>query len=98
MALEPVTQTRLADETVTDRTTLARNLKTLEQKGFIHVEEGADRREREITITKKGRDRVAAAYPFWKQAQAQIVEQLGQERWKSISEGLAAMVALAKEG
>jgi hypothetical protein len=41
--LGPVTLTKLAEMTVTERTTLTRNLTILEKKGLIVIEPGKDR-------------------------------------------------------
>jgi len=70
----PLTQSRLASATVTDRTTLTRNLRLLEAKGLIRVERGADRRQREVGLTEPGRKALAKAYPLWKEAQARMAK------------------------
>jgi DNA-binding MarR family transcriptional regulator len=95
--LGPMTVTRLAQATVTDRTTLTRNLNLLEKRGLIRTREGNDRRERQVTLTDRGREILAKAYPFWQKAQARIVKGLGEERWKPLREGLAAIVSLTRE-
>src|SRR5215475_8730961 len=43
MALQPLTVTQLAKATLTDRTTLTRNLHLLETQGLIQLERGEDR-------------------------------------------------------
>ena len=98
MALGPATVTKLAERTVTDRTTLTRNLKLLQKRGLIRVQTGNDRREKEVTLTDRGREALAQAYPFWQKAQAHVVKGLGEERWKSLREGLSAMVSLTRGG
>ena len=50
----PVTLGQLAEMTVTERTTLTRNLTVLEKKGFIRIDQGNDRRERQVSITGPG--------------------------------------------
>ncbi|HEY6330460.1 MAG TPA: MarR family winged helix-turn-helix transcriptional regulator [Blastocatellia bacterium] len=96
-ALQPVTVTRLADETVTDRTTLTRNLRLLEKLGFIKINEGKDRRERVVVLTSEGRGALKRAYPMWQQAQAYVVEELGRDQWEHLSEGLSAITTLVQE-
>ena len=96
MAMEPVTVTRLAGATVTDRTTLTRNLKLLEKAGLIRVDSGNDRREREVTLTARGREAVIKAYPLWQEAQRHLLKGLGEERWKALREDLAAVVSLTR--
>jgi DNA-binding MarR family transcriptional regulator len=96
MAMEPVTLTRLADATVTDRTTLTRNLALLQKRGLIRIRAGDDRREREVTLTKRGRGALFRGFPLWQEAQARVVNGLGEERWKALHEGLSAVVSLAR--
>ena len=98
MALGPVTVTKLAERTVTDRTTLTRNLRLLAKKGLIRIQTGNDRREREVTLTDRGREALAKGYPFWQKAQTHVVKGLGEERWKSLREGLSAVVSVARGG
>jgi DNA-binding MarR family transcriptional regulator len=92
----PVTVTQLAEAFMIDRTTLTRNLKLLEQKGLIRIEAGSDQREREITITSKGREALSIAYPLWKEVQARVVSALGEDRWNDLRDGLAAVTSLGK--
>jgi DNA-binding MarR family transcriptional regulator len=96
MATEPVTVTRLADLTVTDRTTLTRNFKLLEKRGLIRVQMGNDRREREVTLTARGREALASGLPLWQKAQTRVVQGLGEERWNVLREGLSAVVSLVR--
>ncbi|MGH7381821.1 MAG: MarR family winged helix-turn-helix transcriptional regulator [Candidatus Methylomirabilales bacterium] len=98
MAMGPLTLTKLAEVTVTDRTTLTRNLKLLQKRGLIRIQTGSDRREREVTLTDRGREALAKGYPFWQEAQTHVVKGLGEERWKSLREGLSAVVSLTRGG
>ncbi len=96
-AMEPVTLTRLADATVTDRTTLTRNLRILEKQGLIRVRPGDDRREREVTLTERGRTALVRGLPLWQEAQTRVIQGLGEERWRALRNGLSAVVSLARE-
>jgi len=96
MAMEPITVTRLAEATVTDRTTLTRNLKLLEKQGLIRVAPGNDRREREVALTSRGRQALVRTLPLWEKAQAHVVEGLGEERWKDLRQELSAVVSLTR--
>ncbi len=96
MAMEPVTVSRLAEATVTDRTTLTRNLKLLHKQGLIRVLPGKDRREREVTLTARGRDALVKALPHWQEAQTRALKALDEERWKALRQGLSAVVSLAR--
>jgi DNA-binding MarR family transcriptional regulator len=76
----PIGITALAEEAVMDRTTLTRNLDLLERNGLIRIHPGADARVREVTLTPAAHDKLAAAYPYWLEAQAQVNKALGPGR------------------
>ena len=80
----------LADNMGMDRTTLTRNLSPLEQRRLVSSKAGADRRERVLRLTPKGRDQVEKSYPLWEHAQRQMLGGLGDQRWKQLQELLAA--------
>ena len=65
----PLPTSRLADFLGLERTTLTRNLGPLLRHGYVHVEEGEDRRIRKVAITPVGEEAARRAYPFWKKAQ-----------------------------
>jgi DNA-binding MarR family transcriptional regulator len=88
----PVSQ--LAQVLVMDRTTLTRNLKPLEAQGLITIRAGADRREKRVTLTSRGRAMVASALPLWEQAERQITEGLGPARFNSLLTDLSKAVSL----
>jgi DNA-binding MarR family transcriptional regulator len=98
LAREPVTVNRLAEATVTDRTTLTRNLRLLQQGGLIRIQAADDRRVREVTVTPRGRAAVAKATPYWEEAQARVVGQVGAEHWKILREELEMLIALGRHG
>jgi DNA-binding MarR family transcriptional regulator len=86
----------LAEGLVMDRTTLTRNLKPPEREGLIQINPGEDRRVRVVTLTDKGRYVLAQALPLWQQAQAHIVESLGQERFNLLLSSLTTTVSIAR--
>jgi DNA-binding MarR family transcriptional regulator len=96
LSLEPVTVTRLAEATVTDRTTLTRNLHLLERQGLIQVTRGHDRREREVRLTDRGREILARVYPIWQEAQAEVARRFGSERLARLLAELSALVEVTK--
>ena len=89
-----VTITHLAEELVMDRTTLTRNLKPLERQGLIEIAPGQDQRTRVVTLTASGREALVKAIPLWEQAQASVVEGLGQNRWSTLLSNLSDTVLL----
>jgi DNA-binding MarR family transcriptional regulator len=76
--------TPLADEMELDRTTLARNLKVLERESLVEMTSGEDRRVHLVKITQKGQEAMMKALPLWEEAQAWIVSQMGEERWRAM--------------
>jgi DNA-binding MarR family transcriptional regulator len=96
LILEPVTVTHLAKATMTDRTTLTRNLRLLEHQGLIQVDRGKDRREREVRLTDRGREVLAQVYPVWKEVQAEVAKRFGRERLARLLSELSALVEVAR--
>jgi len=68
--------TALADRLGLERTTLVRNLKFLEQKGWIEATPGGGRGLAH-RLTPAGREILAHAIPLWERAQADIEARLG---------------------
>ncbi|HET9495098.1 MAG TPA: MarR family winged helix-turn-helix transcriptional regulator [Chloroflexia bacterium] len=93
-----MTISRLAESLVMDRTTLARDLKPLEEQGLVRIAPGADRRTRQLELTKAGRDKLREIIPLWEQAQAKIIGAgLGQDRWRQLHRELQEVIRLAQE-
>ena len=88
----------LAELMVMDRTTLTRNLKPLLDKGFLENIEGADRRRRPIGITPAGREAMAQALPYWREAQSRMAGSLGRSRWWRLLGDLRDTAAQAQAG
>ena len=91
------TMTRLAEALAADRTTLTRNLQSLQRDGLVQVAPGADRRVREIMLTDKGRLVLARAIPLWEVAEGALQEHLGLESWQALLTHAAAVTALAEK-
>ncbi len=94
----PETIGRLAERLVMDRTTLTRDLKPLEREGLVEIVPGEDRRTRTVTLTKRGHEALGRALPLWKKAQARIVEDLGEERLRSLLADLSHTVSVIRGG
>lgn len=86
----------LARELVMDRTTLTRNLKPLEKRGWVEILPGEDRRTRSVILTKEGRRVLKKAVPYWKRAQDRVVKQLTPKRWRSLLVHLSETASLAR--
>lgn len=90
----PLTINGLAEQLVMDRTTLGRNILPLEREGLIEVvPSAADRRAKEIRLTKAGAARLRAAAPAWAEAQARFEEAFGRKRSSELREILREVVS-----
>jgi len=91
-----VTINDLANELVMDRTTLSRNLKPLERDGFVLVEPGDDQRQRVITLTETGKQKLAQALPLWQEAQTKVMVGFTAARFDGLLADLETAVALSQ--
>jgi len=62
-----------------ERTTLTRNLASLEEQKWITTRAGDDPRARMIAISAPGRAAVRRAFPYWSSAQAHVGKLLGSD-------------------
>jgi DNA-binding MarR family transcriptional regulator len=90
---EPVAITQLADTLALDRTTLARDLGPLTERGLVEITAGEDRRRRLVRLTRAGREAIGRAYPLWQRAQARMVE---GSPWPDLAGGLQEVAAVAQ--
>lgn len=91
--LGPMTINMLAEAMVTDRTTLARNLKPLQRDGLINIEASpTDRRAKELHLTKTGMKRLDEARKAWSQAQSRFEHTFGARRTANLRDMLRAVV------
>ena len=90
----PLTINALAEELVTDRTTLGRNILPLERDGLIRIGSAAsDRRAKELHLTNAGERRFQAARKRWVAAQARFEGAFGTKRAADLRALLRAVVA-----
>lgn len=99
MALDkggPQPQSSMSQRFAIDKTTLSRNLRLLEARGWIEPAQGNDRRERRFGITSAGRERIRAAYPAWNRAQADLKSAMTASEWNQMFRAFrtAARVAI----
>jgi DNA-binding MarR family transcriptional regulator len=74
-----------------DSTTLTRTLRLTKKKHWIQIREGADRRQRLLSLTAAGRDKLRSAMPHWAQAQTILEEAMGREAFGRLG-GLSAHI------
>ena len=77
IAREALPVAELAERLGTERTTLTRNLKPLIDAHWVTLEAGLDSRQRIVTITAVGRDKVKQAHVAWRAAQSALENLLG---------------------
>ena len=90
-AYDGISITDLSKAMEIERTTLTRNLKVLERDGLVKVGPGADGRSKTVILTAKGKRRLDAALPLWKQAHERMLREFGANRWKSLQKELDTM-------
>lgn len=78
---EPLQMSQLAGALLLERTGLTRNLNVLERNGWVNIQPGEeDSRQRVISLTKEGYNKLDEALPYWQKAQAEIGKKIGQEK------------------
>ena len=60
-----------------DKSTLTRTLAPLIETGYVHSERGQNRREVLLSLTEKGQQKMAEAFPVWRKMQQEMIELLG---------------------
>ncbi|MEO1065817.1 MAG: MarR family winged helix-turn-helix transcriptional regulator [Pseudomonadota bacterium] len=72
----------LAEQLGMDRTTLTRDLKPLERRGLVvSLSDAEDARQRNITISDRGRELMKRAAPLWEIAQEKTKKNISDEQW-----------------
>jgi len=80
-----------------DQSTLARNLVTVEKQSFVTVKPGKNRREKIITLSRKGKRKLASAFPLWQKAQKNLLDKVGEDRWHKLKAEMDVVAAAARE-
>ena len=84
--LGPMRQSALAKFLAAEKTTMSRNLRLVEVRGWVSLAEGDDRRERIVALTAKGRARLDGALRSWERAQQKLRQSLGEDGWHVLRE------------
>lgn len=92
---KPESISKIGDYLSIERTTLSRNLKPLEEAGYVTRGDEGDRRKREVRLTPKGLAKLKEAYPMWRGVQEKVEQKLGKVGAKNIADALAALHKLA---
>lgn len=86
-----VTQGRLGEILAMDSTTLTRTLALMLRAGWISERRGnpgrgEDGRERRLRMAKSGEEQLRRALPAWEKVQARLRRELGEEKWRQLSQ------------
>jgi len=92
---ESVPITRLAQELFTDQTTITRNIKLLEKRGWVAIKPGDDRRIKLASLTIVGQTILEQALPLWEQAQTDIRQHFGEKKWQTLLSLLSEVKTLS---
>ena len=88
-------QKRLSEGFAMDSTTLTRTLGLMRKQGWVRARRGKDRRERLFSLTRAGREQLAAAQPFWAAAQHRLRRELGDAGWTNMKKAVSQMTEAA---
>ena len=91
-----VSQAVLGRRYALDKTTMSRNLKLFERKGWITASGADDKRERRFAITPAGHARLAAARPEWKKAQEHLRAGMTAKQWHAMFEAFRTAARAAQ--
>ena len=86
-----VNQKRLSEGFVMDSTTLTRTLDRMQNRGWISIKPGADRREHLFSLTSAGNRQIAKAKPHWDLAESRLRNQLGDTAWKAMKRAVSVV-------
>ncbi len=78
-----------AEELRMDLSTLARSVATLQDSGYIHLDDGV-KREKLASLTEAGEKKLAEVYPLWLNAQDEFIRSFGREDWQIYLEAAAS--------
>ena len=91
--MEEVSVNVIAERLGLDRTTAGKNLRPLEQAGFIEVVAARhDARQRAISVTRAGHAALKTAVPLWRQAQSRFEAANGADKAAMLRETLKELV------
>lgn len=92
---QPVSIGELASLTLSDPTTMTRNVRLMARAGLIDVPARGAKREKRVRLTAKGARALAQALPHWRAAQARFVGAFGGSDWKDMQKNLERAARLA---
>lgn len=93
----PMALMELARALAMDRTSLYRALRPLEKRELVRVRGTADRRAKEVLLTRDGERHLARAMPHWERTQGLFLQRFGASDWDVLRQGLSRVVTAATD-
>ncbi len=93
--LGPMTQNELGERMAAGKATVSRNVRLLERRDWVVIEEGRDRRARVVSLTSAGRAQVRRTRPYWERAQKRIRAAMPARRLKALHDLLPVVTEAA---
>jgi DNA-binding MarR family transcriptional regulator len=95
--LGPMNVNSLAGAVGMHPSTTPRLIAPLARGRLVRTQSGTDRRVRVMAITRKGRARLARAFPRWAELQKKMLSHLGTEEWSSAMASLKKIRVLLRQ-
>ena len=80
----PLKLTELADKLIMDKSTMSRNIRPLEDLGYI-VKKALKGKRKHIFITTKGEEILNVVFPLWHKAQNEVLNLTKSQKWKDLA-------------
>jgi DNA-binding MarR family transcriptional regulator len=81
-----------------DKTTVSRNVKGLQRRGWIARASGQGTRDRVFELTASGRHQLAAALPEWRKAQQELRAGMTAKEWDAMFRAFRLVTRAAAGG
>lgn len=78
-----------------DASGIPRAIRPLVDQELLTVQRGTDRRQRVLSLTDAGRQRIARATEVWREVQSELMDTIGAERWMALIDELRAVRSAA---
>lgn len=92
-----VSQGQLGEILAMDSTTLTRTLDIMADHGWIVKQQGEDRRERRLRLSREGEAQLRRALPSWEEVQKKLRRQLGNKRLDKLNSLFNRVIAAVTE-
>lgn len=96
--IEPDSISELADALYSERTSVTRNLKLLEDVGLLTRTGHTSGRKSGIRLTEAGHAKLRDAYPLWKTAQDKVEALFSEQEYEGAKEALRTLRSVEKTG